>query len=225
MIVIRQIYWLFWKDVLLELRRRESLMSMFFFGASLLFLFYFAFELPGDEVPRMAPGLLWLAFMFTGTLVLTQLFQADREGACLEALLLAPMDRGAYYLAKVLFNLTLMCLLELVVLPLFAVLFNLDIWKLLPALMLYIFLGTTGFCVVGVLFSAVTLRARARELLLPLLLFPLMIPVLLATVRTMEIVLRSGGLEELLPWLRLLVGFDVIFLIVGFLLFEFVLDG
>lgn len=223
--MIRQIYWLFWKDMLLEMRRRESLMSMFFFGASLLFLFYFAFEMPGDAVARMAPGLLWLAFMFTGTLVLTQLFQADREGACLEALLLAPMDRGAYYLAKVLFQLSLMLLLECVVVPLFAVLFNLDLWHVLPELMLYIFLGTAGFCVVGVLFSAVTLRARARELLLPLLLFPLMIPVLLATVRTMEIVLRSGPLEELLPWLRLLVGFDVIFLVVGFLLFEFVLDG
>lgn len=223
--MIRQIYWLFWKDMLLEMRRRESLMSMFFFGASLLFLFYFAFEMPGDAVARMTPGLLWLAFLFTGTLVLTQLFQVDREGACLEALLLAPMDRSAYYLAKVLFQLSLMLLLECVVVPLFAVLFNLDLWHLLPELMLCVFLGTTGFCVVGVLFSAVTLRARARELLLPLLLFPLMIPVLLATVRTMEIVLRSGPFEELLPWLRLLVGFDVIFLVVGFLLFEFVLDG
>jgi len=210
---------------MLEMRRRESLMSMFFFGASLLFLFYFAFEIPRDEVSRMAPGLLWLAFMFTGTLVLTQIFQADRDGACLEALLLAPMDRGAYYLAKVLFNLTLMVLLEIVVLPLFAVLFNLDLWHLLPSLMLYVFLGTAGFCVVGVLFSAVTLKARARELLLPLLLFPLMIPILLGTVRTMEIVLRSGEFQELLPWLRLLVGFDVIFLVLGFLLFESVLDG
>jgi heme exporter protein B len=115
--------------------------------------------------------------------------------------------------------------LELVVLPLFAVLFTLELWHLLPSLMLYIFLGTCGFCVVGVLFSAVTLKARARELLLPLLLFPLMIPILLATVRTMEIILRSGDFQELLPWLRLLVGFDVIFLVLGFLLFESVLDG
>lgn len=223
--MIKQIYLLLWKDALLEVRRRESLMSMFFFGASLLFLFYFAFEIPGDEVARMAPGLLWLAFMFTGTLVLTHLFQADRDGSCLDALLMAPMDRGAYYLAKVLFNLSLMVLLELFVLPLFGILFNLDLWHLLPTLMLYIFLGTVGFCVVGVLFSAVTLRARARELLLPLLLFPLMIPVLLATVRTMEIVLRSGDIQELMPWFRLLVGFDVIFLVLGFLLFESVLDG
>ena len=223
--MITQIYWLFWKDIVLEIRRRESVMSMFFFGVSLLFLFYFAFEIHSDEVSRMAPGLLWLAFMFTGTLVLTHLFQADRDGGCLEALLLAPMDRGAYYLAKVLFNVALMVLLELVVLPLFAVLFNLDYWHLLPALMLYVFLGTVGFCVVGVLFAAVTLKARARELLLPLLLFPLMIPVLLATVRTMEIILRSGTLQELLPWLRLLIGFDVIFLVLGFLLFEYVVDG
>ena len=135
------------------------------------------------------------------------------------------MDRGALFLAKVVFNLTLMVLVEVVVFPLFWVLFNLDLWSLLPSLFLVALLGTVGFCVLGTLFSAVTLKARARELLLPLILFPLMIPVFLGTIRAMEIILQAGDLQELLPWLRLLIGFDVIFMTVGFLVFEWVIEG
>lgn len=223
--VWRQLYWLLWKDLLLEARRRDNLTSLAFFALSLVFLFSFAFEVSDHNASRMAPGLLWLAFMFSGTLALGQLFQGDRENDCLDALLLAPMDRGAYYLAKVFFNFSLMFLVELVILPLFGIVFRLDFWSLLPSLLLYTLLGTLGFCVVGVLFAAVTLRARARALLLPVLLFPLMIPVILATVRTLEIVLGAGAPEDLTPWFRLLVGFDLIFLTAGFLLLEWVLDG
>lgn len=223
--LLRQAGWLIWKDLLLEIRRRESLVTMFFFGTLLLFVFHFAFEMPRERAPEMAPGLLWLAFLFTGTLGLTQLFQPERENHCLDALLLSPMDRAALYLAKVFFNLVLMLVVELVVLPLFWVLFNLDSWRLLPAIFMVAFLGTLGFCVLGTLFSAVTMRARARELLLPLILFPLMIPVILATIRTMEVILRSGDASEASDWLRLLLGFDVIFLTAGFLVFEWVIEA
>lgn len=223
--LLRQAGWLIWKDLLLEIRRRESLVTMFFFGTLLLFVFQFAFEMPRERAAEMAPGLLWLAFLFTGTLGLTQLFQPERENHCLDALLLSPMDRAALYLAKVFFNLVLMLVVELVVLPLFWVLFNLDSWRLLPAIFMVAFLGTLGFCVLGTLFSAVTMRARARELLLPLILFPLMIPVILATIRTMEVILRSGDASEASDWLRLLLGFDVIFLTAGFLVFEWVIEA
>lgn len=223
--LLRQATWLLWKDLLLEVRRRESLVTMFFFGTLMLFVFHFAFEIPAERAADMAPGLLWLAFLFTGTLGLTQLFQAERENHCLDALLLSPLDRAALYLAKVAFNLLLMLLVEIIVLPLFWVLFNLDFWRLLPTLFLVVFLGTVGFCVLGTLFAAVTMRARARELLLPLILFPLMIPVILATIRSMEIILRTGDLAEAYAWLRLLVGFDVIFLTAGFLIFEWVIEA
>ncbi|MGH7771460.1 MAG: heme exporter protein CcmB [Candidatus Binatia bacterium] len=223
--LLRQTYSLLWKDLLLEIRRRESLLAMFFFGTLLLFVFHFAFEIRPERVAEMASGLLWLAFLFTGTLGLTQLFQAERENHCLDALLLSPIDRGALYLAKVSFNLILMLLVELIVFPLFWVLFNLDFWRLLPFLFLVALLGTIGFCVLGTLFAAVTLKARARELLLPLVLFPLVIPVILATIRGMEIILRAGEFEEALPWLRLLIAFDVIFLTAGFLIFEWVIEA
>jgi heme exporter protein B len=223
--IVIQIYWLLWKDVLQEIRRRESLISMFFFGVVLLFLFHFSFEIPRERVAEMAPGLLWLSFIFAGTLGLNQLFQVERENQCLDALLLSPMDRGALYLAKVFFNFTTMLLVELFVFPLFWILFNLDFWGLLPSLFLVAILGTIGFCVMGTLFSAVTLKARGRELLLPLILFPFIIPLFLGTIRAMEIILRAGNYQELLPWVRLLIGFDVIFITVGFLVFEWVIEG
>jgi heme exporter protein B len=134
------------------------------------------------------------------------------------------MDRGAFFLAKVGFNLILMLLVEIVVLPLFWILFNLRSWELLPFLFFIILLGTIGFCVLGTIFAAVTLRARAKELLLPLVLFPLMIPVILSTIRCMEAVLLAGELGDSAQWLRLLIGFDVIFLTVGVLIFDWVIE-
>ena len=225
MALLRQTFLLLWKDLLLELRRRDSLLTMFFFGTLLLFIFNFAFDLEPDKVAEMAPALLWLAFLFTGTLGLAQLFQAERENHCLDALLLSPLDRGALFLAKTCFNLLLMLLVELVVMPLFWILFNLHTWNLLPQLFLVTLLGTIGFCALGTIMSAITLRARARELLLPLVLFPLMIPVVLATIRCMEDIMRTGDLSDTSSWLRLLVGFDVIFVTLGILIFDHVVEG
>ena len=222
--IVKQAFLLLRKDLLLETRRRESLLTMFFFGTLLLFVFHFSFDLPPERVNEMAPALLWLAFLFTGTLGLAQLFEAERGNHCLEALLVSPMDRGAFFLAKVGFNLILMLLVEIVVLPLFWILFNLRSWELLPFLFFIILLGTIGFCVLGTIFAAVTLRARAKELLLPLVLFPLMIPVILSTIRCMEAVLLAGELGDSAQWLRLLIGFDVIFLTVGVLIFDWVIE-
>jgi heme exporter protein B len=222
--LLNQTLLLLWKDLLLELRRRDSLLTMFFFGTLLLFVFHFSFDFAPDKVAEMAPALLWLAFLFTGTLGLTQLFQVERENHCLDALLLSPLDRGALFLAKTFFNLLLMLLVELVVMPLFWILFNLQGWNLLPQLFLVTLLGTVGFCVLGTMMSAVTLRARARELLLPLVLFPLMIPVILATIRCMENIMRAGDLGDTWSWLRLLLGFDVIFVTVGILIFDRVIE-
>ena len=223
--ILEQTFLLLWKDLRLELRRRDSLLTMFFFGTLLLFVFHFSFDLAPDKIAEMAPALLWLAFLFTGTLGLAQLFQAERENHCLDALLLSPLDRGALFLAKSCFNLVLMILVELVVMPLFWILFNLSSWNLLPQLFLVTLLGTIGFCVLGTMMSALTLRARARELLLPLVLFPLMIPVILATIRCMESVLKTGELGDGAPWLKLLFGFDVIFLTLGVLIFDWVIES
>ena len=221
---LRQTHLLLRKDLLVELRRRESLLTMFFFGTLLLFVFHFSFDLTPEKVNEMAPALLWLAFLFTGTLGLAQLFEAERDNHCLDALLLSPMDRGALFLAKTCFNILLMVFVEIFVIPLFWILFNLRSWDIIPFLFFIAFLGTVGFCALGTLLSAVTLKARARELLLPLVLFPLMIPVILATIRCMEAILREGSIGDAAQWLRLLIGFDVMFVTVGILIFDWVID-
>jgi heme exporter protein B len=223
--LLHHTFFLLRKDLILEWRRRESLLTMFFFGTLLLFVFQFSFDLVPEKIAEMTPGLLWLAFLFTGTLGLTQLFEAERANHCLDALLLSPMDRGALFLAKTCFNVILMVVVEMIVIPLFWILFNIQSWESVPLLFFISLLGTVGFCVVGTILSGVTLKARARELLLPLVLFPLMIPVILATIRCMEAILRGGEIGDAAPWLRLLVGFDVIFLTVGILIFDWAIDA
>ena len=223
--LLRHTFFLLRKDLILEWRRRESLLTMFFFGTLLLFVFQFSFDLVPEKIAEMTPGLLWLAFLFTGTLGLTQLFEAERANHCLDALLLSPMDRGALFLAKTCFNVILMVVVEMIVIPLFWILFNIQSWESVPLLFFISLLGTVGFCVVGTILSGVTLKARARELLLPLVLFPLMIPVILATIRCMEAILHGGEIGDAAPWLRLLVGFDVIFVTVGILIFDWTIDA
>lgn len=225
MSLLRQAALLLAKDLRIELRRRDSLLMMFCFGTLQLFVFHFAFDLPPDKIAELATALLWLAFLFTGTLGLAQLFQTERDNHCLDALLLSPVDRGALFLAKTAFNFILMFLVELVVIPLFWILFNLSAWNLIPQLFLVTLLGTLGFCVLGTITAAITLRARARELLLPLVLFPLMIPVILATIRCMDTVLRTGAIADAAGWLRMLVGFDIIFVTVGVLIFDSVIEN
>ena len=200
MVLLKQASLILRKDLLLELRRRESVLTMFFFGTLLLFVFHFAFDVPPQTIAELTPALLWLTFLFTGTLGLAQLFGLEKENRCLDALLLARVDRGALFVGKVSFNFLLMALVEIVVMPLF--------WILL-----------------GTLMSATTMTARARELILPLVLFPLMIPLILATIRCMEAIFRTGQLGDAAAWLRLLIGFDVIFLTVGVLIFDWVVEA
>jgi heme exporter protein B len=223
--LLRQTAWLWRKDFLLEVRRRENAALMFFFGVLLLFVFHFAFDVAADNLHELAPGLLWLACLFTGTLGLAQLFQPEKDNNCLDALLLSPFDRGALYVAKVGFNLTVMITVELVIFPIFLILFNLSVWAVLPLLLGFAFLGTLGFCALGTLISAAMLKAKGRELLLPFVLLPLLIPVIVGTVRGMQLLIVGGASEEILLWLRLLIGFDVIFFTAGFLIFEWVIEA
>jgi heme exporter protein B len=213
-----------WKDVTVELRARERVNAMLFFAALVLFIFNFAVGPDLSRLRLVAPGLLWLAFLFTGMLGLGRSFQAERENECFEELLLTPGDRESLYLGKLAGNLLFMVAAEALILPLFALLYNLDIWTLLPGLLLVAVLGSIGFSTVGTLLAAMTAHMRAREVMLPVLLFPLTVPVILGAVRSTEAILLGEGLGQVAHWLKLLVGFDVVFLVVCPLAFEFVLE-
>jgi heme exporter protein B len=207
-----------------ELRARERVNAMLFFAALVLFIFNFALGPDQEKLREVAPGLLWLAFLFTGMLGLARSFQAERENECFEELLLTPGDRESIYYGKLAGNVLFMAIAEALILPLFGVLYNLDIWEHLPSLALVALLGTLGFSTIGTLLAAMTAHLRAREVMLPLLLFPLTVPVILGSVRATEAILAGEGLAGVSHWLKLLAGFDVIFLVVCPLVFEFVLE-
>jgi len=222
---VRRAWILAWKDLTIEWRAKETLNSLFFFALLLIFLFQFALGPDRERLSAALPGLLWLGFILSGLLGLGRTFVVERENDCWEALLLAPGDKSAIYVGKLAGNLLLMLVVEAMLLVLFGVFFNLDLVPVLPALAVVIGLGTVGFAAIGTLFAAMTSQVRARELLFPVLLLPVQVPVLLATVKATEAVLLGEPLGAVAHWLKLLVAADVVYVAVSVLTFDFVLEG
>ena len=214
-----------WKDVVVERRSKETLNALVFFSLLLLFVFQFALGADRERLTHALPGLLWLGFILSGLLGLGRTFLVERENDCWEGLVLVPGDKSAVYVGKLAGNLLLMFTVEALVLALFTVFFNIEIGAALPGLILVIALGTIGLAAVGTLFAAMTASVRARELLFPVLLLPVQVPVLLATVKSTEAVLLGEPLASVAHWLKLLAAADVIYVVTGLLTFEFVLDG
>jgi heme exporter protein B len=211
--------------VLVERRSKETLNALLFFALALLFVFQFALGPDRERLASVLPGLLWLGFVLSGVLGLGRGFLVERENDCWEALLLTPGDKSAIYLGKLASSLVLMLVVEALVLALFVLFFNLDLMPVLPGLALVIALGTVGMAAVGTLFAAMTAQIRARELLFPVLLLPVLVPVLLATVKATEALLAGEPLAASAHWLKLLVAADVVYLVVGVLTFDVILEG
>jgi heme exporter protein B len=214
-----------WKDVLVERRSKETLNALLFFALALLFVFQFTLGPDRERLASVLPGLLWLGFILSGVLGLGRAFLVERENDCWEALLLTPGDKSAIYLGKLASSLVLMLVVEALVLALFVLFFNLDLMPVLPGLALVIALGTLGMAAVGTLFAAMTAQIRARELLFPVLLLPVLVPVLLATVKATEALLAGEPLTAVAQWLKLLVAADVVYLVVGVLTFDVILEA
>ncbi len=213
-----------WKDVLSEFRSKETLSSMLIFCMIVVIIFNFMLE-PGSTLIReMVPGILWIAITFAGILGLNRSFIYEVDQGCLLGLLLCPVDHVVIYFGKMLGNFIFMIIMEIILLPLMVVLFNLSIWSVLAPLSLILFLGTLGFSAVGTLLSAISVNTRAREILLPILLFPVTIPILMAAVKSTNQLFQNGSFDEAIPWIKLLIGFDIIFLTVSALLFEYVVE-
>jgi heme exporter protein B len=210
------------KDLLTELRTKETLSTLVVFSLLIVVIFNFAFELRVDNVTALAPGVLWVAFTFAGILALNRSMVQERESGCMEGLMLAPVDRSVIYLGKFVANSLYMLISEAAVLPLFAVLFGVSIF--IPLLWLVILLGTVGFAAAGTLFSAMTVSTRAQEALLPLLLFPATVPMLIAATRSTGLLLDQSPISEVYSWIRLLLAVDVIALAVAILGFDYILE-
>jgi heme exporter protein B len=213
------------KDVLVERRSKETVNAVLFFSVLLLFVFEFTLGGDRERLTSLLPGLLWLGVLLAGLLGLGRSFVLERENDCWEALLLTPGDKGAVYVGKLIGNLVLMALVETVVLVLFTLFFNVDVARALPGLLVVLALGTVGIAAVGTLFSAMTAHVRARELLFPVLLLPVLVPVLLAIVKSTEALLLGEPLGVVSHWLKLLVAADVIYVVAGLLTFDVLLEG
>lgn len=222
---MRRAWIVVWKDVLSERRSKESLNALVFFSILLLFVFQFALGPERARVEAALPGLLWLGFILAGLLAFGRTFLVERENDCWEGLVLSPGDKSAIYLGKLAGNVLLMAVVEAVLLVLFTVFFGLDFTGVLPALCLVLALGTLGLAAVGTLFGAITAQLRARELLFPVLLLPAVVPILLGAVSATQSVLLGQPLAEAAAWLKLLAAADLVYLVVGVLTFEFVLEG
>jgi heme exporter protein B len=208
------------KDLLLEARSRTNLNAMLFFAGMVLLVFSFALGPDPSQLRTAAGGLLWLAFVFSGILAFGRAYQLEAENNAFEGLLLIAESRGAIFMGKMLGAAAVMLVIEVVVIPLMAVLFNLDVLGHLPVLLVVCILGTLGYAAIGALYGALTMSFRAREVLLPLLVLPVTVPVILGAVRATTIAL-SPSLDGLRNWLEVLVAFDVVFITLGLLTFEY----
>ncbi len=219
------IRWIVWKDLATELRNRETISSMLFFALIVILIFSFSFSMDQQAAREVIAGIIWVAFAFTGIIGLGKSFSAELQNDCLEALQMVPESKGAIYLGKVVANFSFMFVVEILLFPMFMIFFNLNVVEEISLLLLIFFLATVGLSAVGTLFSALTVQIRAREVMLPILLLPLVVPVMIAAVEATKGALSGDPLTMYSQWLELLAIFDVIFTVVSFWMFEFVMDN
>ena len=203
------------KDALSELRGRQAAVSTLFFAALVLLMFGFALGPDSRRLADAAPGLLWLAIVFGGLLTVARLHQVETDDAALDELGRYPVDRRAIYAGKAIAGLLAMLVLGGVLLPVVAILYGIDLLPSAPVLLLTVVLGAIGFAAVGTFYAGLTVRMRAREVMLPLLMLPVIAPLLLAAVKATAAALGGDPFGELAAWLQLLAAFDVVMLLAG----------
>ena len=216
------VFALFWKDVALELRTKDIVVSVLVFALLTIVIFNFAIDPTPRMVAVVAPGILWVAFTFGGVIGLTRSFALERDTGSLHGLMLAPVGRDIIFFGKMLGNFAFMMVVELIVFPIFAVLFNLSLD--MPLLIPVALLSTLGVATVGTLFAAMAVNTRSREVMLPLLFLPVVLPVIIAAVESSGVVIRGSGEDDLARWLPFLAVFDAVFLVVCPAVFNLVIE-
>ena len=211
-----------WKDLAAELRSRELISAMLVFSLLVILIFNFALELDPKTRSSVTSGVLWVTFAFAGTLGLNRSMAMEKDRGCLDGLLLTPVDRSAIYFGKAIGNLIFMLLVAFIVLPVYSALYSTNLIQ--PGLILVILLGSTGYIAVGTLLASMAVQTRTRDILLPILLFPLAIPILIAAVKASAGFLQNIPWAEIVPWLNLLIVYDIIFIAVAFMVFDYIVE-
>ena len=211
-----------WKDILLEIRTRDVVISVLVFGFLVVVVFNFALNVTPDLLEDLAPGMLWVAFAFAGVLAMNRAFVTEKERGSLDGLLLTPVSRDSIYLGKMLGTLLFMIVVEVLLLPVFAVLFNFSAFS--PGLIAAILLATLGFATVGTLFSAIAVQTRSREIMLPVLFLPVIVPVIIGAVEASSKSIGGGDDVSVAKWLGLIAVFDAVYLVTCPWLFGIVVE-
>jgi heme exporter protein B len=221
--MVRPVLIILWKDLLLEFRSRDIIISVLVFGLLVVVVFNFALNVTPRLVTDLAPGILWVAFAFSGTLAMNRAFVREKEQGGLEGLILTPVSRDAIFLGKALAGFLFMLIVEAALLPVFAALMGFSAFSL--TLVLTIVLATLGFATVGTLFSAIAVQTRSREIMLPVLFFPIILPVLIGAVEaTTQAIGGAAGGVGVSRWLPLIAVFDALFLVICPWVFAFVVE-
>ena len=221
---LKQIAAIVWKDFVTELKTRELLSAMFIFALLVILIFIFSINLSIVKASEVGPGILWVAFLFAGTIGLNRSFMLEKENGCLMGLMLVPADRTAIYFGKLISNLIFLSIMELFILPLFMIFFNIDLLSHLGPLLVVVFLGTLGFCALGTLLSSLSANLKTREIMLPILLYPLLIPIIIGAVRMTGQVLDGTELADMMKWIGLTASFDIIYIGVSIMTIDHILE-
>jgi heme exporter protein B len=210
------------KDLAVEWRSRQLLVAMLIFTLMVILIFNFALELDARVRSEVSAGVLWATFAFAGTLGLSRSMALEKEGHALDGLLLAPVDRSAIYFGKSLANLLFMLAVAVIILPVYAILYNVNLLN--TGFLAVVLLGSWGYSSIGTLLAAMSIQARSRELLLPVLLFPLLIPVLVAAVRASSFFLQGLDSSYIWPSLNLLIAYGIIMPALAYIFFDFIVE-
>jgi heme exporter protein B len=211
-----------WKDLTAEWRTRENISAMLVFSLLVILIFNFALELDIQAQETLSAGVLWATFIFAGTIGLNRSMAVEKDRGCLDGMLLAPIDRSVIYFGKAIGNLIFMLLVEIIVLPVYSFLYQVPVFQ--PGFLLVVLLGSIGYVAVGTLLATMVIQVRTRDILLPILLFPLTLPVIIAAVKASQGFLQMVPLNEISAWLNLLIVYDLIFTSVAFMVFDYVVE-
>lgn len=215
-----QVWWLFHKELLLEWRHRELIVTIFFFAILSISVFGLSLQTSVEIQKEVLPGILWVTLAFAGALGMGKIYQSEQEEDALDGLRMAPISREAIFVAKHLALLVFLLSCALWAIPLSVVMFQADITQLLPDAILLFVLGLWGFAILGTLLATLTVRSQFQEALLPLLFLPIALPLLIAGARATAELLGVGGIPHTSFWIRGFLLFDILFLVVGLWLFE-----
>ena len=211
-----------WKDLTAEWRSRENLSAMLIFALLVIMVFNFALELDIEAQESLSAGVLWTTFIFAGTIGLNRSLAVEKDRGCLDGLLLAPVDRSVIFFGKGIGNLFFMLIVEIIVLPVYSFLYGTGVFQ--PGFLLIVLLGSIGYVAVGTLLATMVVQVRTRDILLPIILFPLALPVIIAAVKASQGFLSRVPMTEIMPWLNILIVYDLIFIAAAYMAFDFVLE-